>query len=146
MRWWVISRIRLERRGPCRTAPRGSFIPKSVEHKTTTVTVFEAKPKKEKPKEPDKPKDKPPEPPKPMSVPKQVLKQAAAAAAQEHAPAHRRTRPAGGSRGDGCHARLRVVAWVGELAVAASRCASGRSGQWPVRERRRGRRQESERA
>jgi protein TonB len=50
-------------------------IPKETRRRATTVTVFEAKAKKEKPKEPDK-EEKPPEPPKPVTVPKQLLKPA----------------------------------------------------------------------
>src|SRR5258705_1135540 len=53
-------------------------IPKTVEQKHKFVTVFEAKPKKDKPKDPDKPKDdKPPEPKKSTPIVKPIVQPAA---------------------------------------------------------------------
>jgi protein TonB len=60
-------------------------LPTEMKRRPTTVMVVNAKPKKEKPKEPDK-EEKPPEPPKPVVVPKQVLVKPAAPEPPPEAP------------------------------------------------------------
>jgi protein TonB len=75
MRWWSLSGYGLSLLVHLGFAAGLTAIPKETRRRATAVTVFEAKPKKEKPKEPEK--EKPPEPPKPIAVPKQMLTKSA---------------------------------------------------------------------
>jgi len=76
MRWLALSGYVLSILVHLGLAGGLSVVPKGTAHRATTVTVFEAKPKKEKPKEPPK-EEKPPDPPKPIAVPKQMMLKAA---------------------------------------------------------------------
>jgi protein TonB len=77
MRWLLLSGYGLSILVHLGLAGGLSVVPKGMGRRATTVTVFEAKPKKEKPKEPDKKEEKPPDPPKPITVPKQMMLKAA---------------------------------------------------------------------
>lgn len=94
MRWWALSGYGVSLLVHFGVAAGLSSIPKETRRRPTAVTVFEAKPKKEKPKEPDK-QEKPPEPPKPIAVPKQVLMKAAEPLPPAEAPPPTSPTPAG---------------------------------------------------